>query len=102
MPDALVGAELNSDIEFELEIPDDDDYEEDVVGRKIKFMVEVKKIELVTLPDLNDDFAARVTKEEDEPLTLLQLRLRMRENLQTELKRRAKSDYSSAILDEVV
>lgn len=92
-------------ISFELSIPTDDpDYEryESIAGRKIKFDIVLKKVETVTLPELNDEFAAQVTKDEEEPLTLLQLRMRMRENLETEAENRAKSEYGREVLDKMV
>jgi trigger factor len=60
------------------------------------------KIENMTLPTLNDDFAARVTAKEEKPLTLLELRIRMRENLQTAMEDDSKSRYSADALDEIV
>ena len=82
--EAVVGAEVDSELEFELIAPDDDEDYEDIAGRKISFSVDVKKIEVITLPELNDDLAARITQNEEEPLTLLQLRMRVRENLEKE------------------
>lgn len=103
---ALEGANVNDTVEFELTVPDDkDDYGEDA-GRRVKFSVTVKKIENITLPALNDEFAARVTaderQEDEEPLTLLQLRMRMRENLEKAMLDRAQSEYAERVLDAVV
>jgi trigger factor len=99
---ALIGAEVDEEREFELDIPDDKDEYKETAGRKVRFRVLVKKVEVVTLPELSEDFAARVTKDEDEPLTLLQLRMRIRENLQKEAEREAKSAYGNAVLDDIV
>jgi len=99
---AMVGANVGEMREFELTLPDDaEEYEEDA-GKKVRFHVVVSKIETLTLPPLNDELAARITQKEEKPLTLLELRMRVRENLQTEAERRAKSNYSSQVLDEVV
>ncbi len=100
--DALVGANVDEQVEFELTIPEDDEDYEDVAGRKVNFHVTVKKIEVVTLPELNDEFAAKVTADEDEPLSLLELRMRMRENLETEAIRRVDSTFGNEVLDEIV
>lgn len=100
--EALVGANVGDDVVFELDVPEDDDDYEDIRGRKIEFTVTINKIENVTLPELNDDLAARITEDEDEPLTLLQLRMRVRENLQNEMDRRTRSDYSQQALDKMV
>lgn len=100
--DALVGSKVGEDVEFELTIPDDDPDYEDIAGRKVKFHVSVKKVENVTMPELNDELAARITENEEEPLTLLQLRMRMRENLETEAKRRYDNQFANGVLDKIV
>ena len=100
--DAMVGANVGEDVSFELTIPEDDENYEDIAGRKIKFDVTISKVEVVTLPELNDELAADLTKDEDEQLDLAQLRLRMRENLTTEAENRAKSEYSRDVLDKMV
>jgi trigger factor len=101
--DALAGAEVDDELEFELSIPDDDeDYDERVLGRKIYFEVTVKDVKAVTLPEMNDDFAARVTDNEEEPLTLLELRMRMRENLQNQARQDYHESYTDNILAQIV
>lgn len=100
---AMLGATAGETREFELTVPNDtDDYDEDIVGRPVKFMVTVKRIETMTLPVLNDDFAARVTEDEEQPLTLLELRMRVRENLEKEAERRARTTFANRVLDKVV
>ena len=100
--EALVGANAGEDVSFELTIPEDDENYEDIAGRKVKFDVTINKVEIVTLPELNDEFAADLTKDEDEQLDLAQLRERMRENLVTEAENRAQSEYSRDVLDKIV
>jgi trigger factor len=100
---ALFGAAVGEEREFEVTYPDDaEEWGEELAGKKAKFKVVIKKIENMTLPELTDDFAARVTEKEEKPLTLLELRMRMRENLQTTLERRAKSEFAGQVLDELV
>lgn len=99
---AMVGAELDGTHEFELTIPEDDEDYEGIQGRKVKFSVHVKKIESVNLPEMNDEFAAKVTEDEDEPLNLEQLRDRIRENLEQEKVRRSEDEYANQVLDEIV
>ncbi len=98
----LVGRSAGDNVEFELEVPKDDEDYADVAGRKIKFEVGVLKVEVVTLPEMNDDLAARITESEETPLTLLELRIRMRENLEQEAERQEKAGYSNRVLDEMV
>ena len=100
--DELIGANKDDELEFELTVPEDSEDYPDLVGRKIRFHVSIKNVETVTLPELNDDLAARITADEDEPLTLLQLRVRMRETLENEAERRARGEFSGRVLDEIV
>lgn len=102
MIDALVGANLDEDVEFELTIPEDSENYQEIAGRKVQFNMTIKKVQNVTLPELNDDFAARVTADEDEPLNLLQLRMRTRDNLQEEAEREAENAYGNKVLDLIV
>ncbi len=98
----LVGLNVDEEKVFELTYPDDPEEYEELAGKPAQFKVKIKKIEVVTLPALTDDFAARVTEKEEKPLTLLELRMRLRENLQNMLEQRAKSDYVNLSIDELV
>ena len=100
--EALIGANVSDDVIFELTVPEDDEAYADIAGRKVEFRATINKIENVTLPTLNDELAARVTEDEDEPLTLLQLRMRIRENLQVSADQRIKDEYSRQVLDKMV
>jgi trigger factor len=103
----LIGAEVDEERDFQLTVPDDPDDDEDfyagIEGRLIDVNVIIEKIETVTLPELNDDFAARITEnEEDGPLTLLELRVRMREQLYERKLENAKDQYANDVLSEIV
>lgn len=100
--EAVVGAGEDDELDFELTIPEDEDIEDYVWGRKIHFNVVVNQVETVTLPPLNDDFAAQATADEDEPLTLLQLRLRVREQLQAQLEEDVRRIYEVDVIDAIV
>jgi trigger factor len=100
---ALEGANAGDDVEFELTVPDDDpDYDEEIRGRRVKFTVAVNKIETITLPELNDDLAARITKDEEEPLSLLELRVRTRENIKSNLDQQTREAYANQVLDQII
>jgi trigger factor len=99
----IVGANAGDDVEFELVVPEDDpDYAGEIQGRTIKFSVTVNKVEIVTLPELNDDLAARITKDEDEPLSLLELRVRTRENIKRNLDQQTREAYANQVLDKII
>ncbi len=99
--DALVGVEAGEDREFVITYPDEEQYGS-VAGRQVRFVVEVDIVENVTLPELNDAFAARVTEEEDEPLTLLELRARIRENITTQVTEGYKGKYVEKVINQLV
>jgi trigger factor len=99
----LVGKKAGEDAEFELEIPaDSTNFVEAVRGRKVHFNIGIKKVQNVTLPELNDEFAAKVTEKEETPLSLEQLRERTKEELQKEMERVADNNYANKVLDKIV
>jgi trigger factor len=100
--EALVGATIGERREFDLTYPDDKEEYEELAGKTAHFDVTVQKIENVTLPALNDDLAARATAEEETPLTLLQLRMRTRENLEKMAEDRYNADYARDALVDIV
>ena len=99
--DALLGANVGDRRTFTLVAPDTEEYT-DIAGKNINFDVVIKKVETMTLPALNDDLAARLTADEEKPLTLLELRMRVRENLENVAAERYDNDYSNRVLDQMV
>lgn len=99
---ALVGAAVDDEREFNVTYPDDPDAHGDLSGKEVTFKVKVKKIETVTMPVLNDEFAARVTADEDEQLSLLELRMRIRKDLEEAAAERANSEYANKVLEKIV
>lgn len=100
--DALLGAELNEEREFKLTIPDEESYRRDVIRREVDCHVKIRKIENVTLPELNDNFAANLTKDEKEPLTLLQLRQRIRENMREQANEQARVAHVREVQEAIL
>jgi trigger factor len=100
--EALVGAVVGDHREFELTYPDDTDEYGELAGKRVKFTVDIQKVESVTLPALNDELAARVTAEEETPLSLLELRMRIRENLEKSAADRSKNEHADKALTAMV
>ncbi len=100
--DAHLGAVAGDTRMFELSVPEDVEKYADASGKKVHFTTVVKKIEVVTLPDLTDDFAARVTKDEEKPLSLLELRMRVRENLEKSESDRYREEFLRRTIDALV
>jgi trigger factor len=95
----IVGLNAEGKKSFSISFPDD--YEDKRLARhSFNFEVEAKEVQSRTLPALNDDFAKQATN--DEVDNLLDLRIRMRKNLQDMATREAESKYIDQVLDKVV
>jgi trigger factor len=95
----LVGVEPGQNLDFILTFPADHaDYPE----RRVHFILAIQQVDVVTLPALNDDFAARVTEKEETPLTLLELRVRVRENLERSAAQNKENAYAEQVLEAIL
>ncbi len=99
---ALEGAQVGETREFEITYPHDHEKYQQLAARHVKFVATVNKIETVTLPALNDEFAARATEDEEKPLTLLELRMRIRDDLQKAAEERANNQYADQVFEKIV
>ena len=98
----LIGAELGSDVEFELTIPDDD-ADETIHGRRVQFNVSLKNIEAIAIPELDDDFARQVSRNRgDEEMDLAGLRAATMSELERSALSDAKSSHSGEVLEKIV
>lgn len=97
----LIGKKAGDEVEIELTVPDEENYK-DVAGRKVLFHVHVKKVETLSLPEMNDEFAAKLTADEENPLNLEQLRERVRNNMAKDTERKARDAFANGILDQVI
>lgn len=101
--EAMVGANLDDEVVFELTVPDEGEQYKDIEGRKVEFHVTVKSIVAVTLPDLDDDFAKHVTEADgDDALDLAGLRARTLEDLKKDALENAKSQYAESVLEKII
>lgn len=98
----LIGVELGSDVEFELTIPDDD-ADETIIGRRVLFHVSMKRIEAIEIPELDDEFAGRLSRNRgDEALNLAGLRAATQDELERSALAEAKSEFSGKVLQQIV
>lgn len=98
----LIGLERGATVEFELTIPDDD-ADETIIGRRVNFTVDMNQIESIAIPDLDDDFARRVSRNRgDLELDMAGLRASTREELEKSALSQAKSQYSGQVLESIV
>lgn len=82
--EGLIGAEVGETRTLDLKFPDDYSKAE-LAGKAVQFKVTVKQVDESHLPDLDDDFAAKMGIEEG---GLASLREKVRENMQSELDSR--------------
>lgn len=100
--DNIVGAELGSDILFELTIPDDDS-DKTLINRRVSFVVTLKQIESIRIPELDDAFAENISKNRGDAVTdLAGLRLSIREDLEKAALEQTESQYSGQVLEQIV
>ena len=100
--ECLIGAELGSDIEFELTIPDDD-ADETIIGRRVSFLVTLNSIEAISIPELDDEFARRVSRNRgDDEMNFAALRQSTQQELERSARVSAKSQYSNQVLQEII
>ncbi len=98
----LIGAERGSDVLFELTIPDDD-AEETIIGRRVSFVVTIKEIEAISVPELDDEFAGRISRERgDEALDVAGFRQSIQDDLLRTAQDNARMEYSANVLQEIV
>jgi trigger factor len=95
----LVGASAGEQKTFSIAYPDD--YKVEALARHtFNFTVDVKEVQSRTLPALNDEFAKQVSDNEID--NLLDLRIRVRKDLQEAATRDAESKFAEEVLDKVV
>ncbi len=101
--EGLVGANLDEDVEFELTVPDGEEDYKDIVGRKVKFQITVKKIEEIKTPELDDEFARKISEVDGEDVVDLDgLRARTRDELEKEAFENAKAQFGESVLGKVI
>lgn len=108
---SLVGASAGDLREFVIEYPDNEDISPEVRGKKVNFVVQIKKVESTELPEVNDEFANSFADtygdkpaegEEAQPLTLDRLRVKVREAIANEATTRYNDEYGNRVLDKIV
>lgn len=92
----LVGANLNEECSFQIEVPADFPVEE-MRGQKIDYAVTVKGIKEKVLPEVNDEFAARVVQGK----TLAELRDLVRDELSRTAVEQAETAKRNQIMDHL-
>jgi trigger factor len=97
-PEEVVGAELNEQIEFTLEVPDDF-RDASIAGKEASFSVTVKTVQERILPELNDEFAQGLP---DGFESLDALRAQVEEALTSDSKTKSDSEYEDKVIQTLL
>lgn len=93
----LVGLKIGQEKSFEITYPDN--YPNaSLAGQTVSYKVKVKEIKEKILPFLNDDFAKSVGNFQ----TLLELRLKVRENIKMSLEQEAEKELKNQLAAKIV
>ena len=95
--DQLVGANTGDHVEVKVTFPEDYSAEE-LAGKDAVFAVDVKKIEVKELPQLDDDFAQDVSEEE----TFEDYKKSVRAQIQTRKEEEARTQKENAAVDAAI
>lgn len=98
LEEGLVGLKIGEIKEFELVLPEDH-REVELRGKKANYKVELQALSERVLPELNDEFVKGLQYGVE---TLLELRMRIRGQIDDEIKRNSSADLHAAILDQVI
>ena len=97
-PAEIVGAEINQQIDFTLEVPDDF-RDASIAGKEASFSVTVKTVQERILPELNDEFAQGLPDGFED---LDALRTQVEEALTADAKSKADSDYQDKVIQTLL
>ncbi|MFP4321561.1 MAG: trigger factor [Anaerolineales bacterium] len=95
----LVGAGAEDDLSFHLDLPEDFE-DPNLAGEQVLVEIFIHEVQSRTVPELTDTFAQTASDGQHE--TLLDLRIKMRENLQKEKQDEAQNQLFENFLEELV
>jgi trigger factor len=95
--EALLGANAGDTREFSLEVPADFPIAE-LVGKRVDYTVKVRELKMQVLPEINDDFAAKLLPGK----TLEELRAQMRSDMNAERARIIDETKRQQIIDHLL
>jgi trigger factor len=98
LDEGIVGMKIGETKEFVLTTPEDH-RDQAMRGKKATYVVTLNGLSEKILPELTDDFAKSLQFGVE---TLLELRLKVRSQLEEESKKRSQADIHAAILDQLI
>ena len=98
LADKLVGMKKGEESKFKLNLPDDFGNKV-VAGKEVEFTVTIKDVRGMTLPELDDEFAKKVSPGIE---SLEALKDRIRTNLKSEKERNAVANYEEKVIEKLI
>jgi trigger factor len=96
-PEKIVSMQAGDERSFEIKMPKDEDYDEEVRGKTILFDVVCKEVYKRELPEMDDEFAKSVGEFE----TLDELRAKVREQLVEMTHQRVENEYLENVFGQL-
>jgi trigger factor len=96
-PVKVVGMDANEERSFDIKMPKDEDYDEEIRGKTIQFQVVAKEVYSREVPDLDEAFATELGDYE----SLDDLRAKIREQLTTITQERVNNEYMDQVFDKL-
>ena len=98
LADKLVGMKKGEESKFKLNLPDDFGNKV-VAGKEVEFTVTIQDVRGMTLPELDDEFAKKVSPGIE---SLEALKDRIRTNLKSEKERNAVANYEEKVIEKLI
>lgn len=96
--EALIGAEIGSEVEVNVTFPEDYQAAE-LAGKAAVFQCTVKKLQEKQLPELDDEFVSEVSDESD---TVEEYREEVKKKLAEKKETRAKNEREEAVIEAII
>lgn len=97
-PAQIVGMAGGDSREFDITLPPDEDVDESLPGKVVKFSVSCEEVYRYELPELDDEFARTAGDFE----TVEELRADVRRQLERTADREASNEYASRVLNKLI
>ncbi|MBI4235168.1 trigger factor [Candidatus Peregrinibacteria bacterium] len=96
--DEIVGLKKDEKKEFDITFPKDYG-KKDFQGKKLKFKVEVKRVEEAIEPEINDEFVEKITGKKE---SVADFRKNIEKNVQAQKEEKAQRDRETKYIEELI
>ncbi len=96
----IVGLSQGDEKDFVLEVPQDDEFDSRIAGKRLHVELHLGQVQARTVPEWTDDLAKRIS--EDKIETMLELRVDTRKQMQEMAENQANQTVAMQALDKIV